>query len=104
LHTILHRTDLITVPLTLQTITIAMMMSIREKEGRKQHRIFIGQMLYCCPANSVKALKENQSTDAEVEKHQQSSSFVHPSLNSGENGCCSFTLALPRQYRETPVS
>jgi len=39
LHTILHRTDLIVFPRTLQTITTAPMMSI------------------CCPTNSVKALK-----------------------------------------------
>jgi len=33
LHTILHRTDLIIFPLTLQTITIALMMSIWGKGG-----------------------------------------------------------------------
>jgi len=33
LHTILHKTDLIISPLTLQTITIALMMSIWGKGG-----------------------------------------------------------------------
>ena len=39
LHTILHRTDLIIFPLTLQTITIALMMSVWGKGGKRRNAI-----------------------------------------------------------------
>ena len=55
LHTILHRTDLIVFPLTLQTITTAPMMSIWGKGGIQSHKLSLclqsipgGLCIMCC--------------------------------------------------------
>jgi len=44
LHTILHGTDLIIFPLTLQTITIAPMMSVSGKGGKVMQKHYVGEV------------------------------------------------------------
>ena len=63
LHTILHRTDLIVFPLTLQTITTAPMMSIWGKGGRRRTSCCISDWktsATCCITTLTNAIQQQQ--------------------------------------------
>jgi len=88
LHTILHRTDLIVFPLTLQTITTSQMMSIWGKGGYLfQNRTFKNKCHKCFESDSLPPDEQCQSRErnkALTPASGMASSFLHPPLHLSE--------------------